>query len=478
MNRTLIAIALSVLAWSAIFGSLPTPAMASFQIESVVSDTIDAGDNSALVIDANGDPHLVFTEGAGDLKYARKTGAAWSFENIDVGVFGDGAALALGATGEPHVVYHQGSNLRVARRVGGVWTSYLVDSNVSITQVADIAINSQGQDVVVYKRGDGELIAATQDTGPAGGWVYSIVDTSVFDSANGLPSLAIDANDIVHVSYAGEVGYLQYAKGSGCGTPATCSWSIEIVDPSLYVNSLEARTSIAVDPAGNPHIAYGNLSRKLSFAKKQGGLWSLSVVDTSSGAGARYASLALDSQDLPRITARQSSGSPTGLKYAVQAMPGGPWTIALVDTGATKGYYSSLALDANDVAHVSYAISNGGATFDMRYAVEAVGTSVESGPRVDPAPSALLLRNVPNPFSPRTTIRYEIAVVQPVSIEIYDVAGRRVRSLLSEPAAGVGRREVEWDGRADNGDLLPSGVYVYSLRGEGGVRMRRMTLVR
>lgn len=88
-----------------------------------------------------------------------------------------------------------------------------------------------------------------------------------------------------------------------------------------------------------------------------------------------------------------------------------------------------------------------------------------------------LAQNAPNPFNPTTTIEFGVAAGGGhVTMEIFDVAGRRIRSLLSEPrAAGVWR--VTWDGVNDAGTRVSSGVYFYRLRVGSDEQTRRMTLL-
>jgi flagellar hook assembly protein FlgD len=62
-------------------------------------------------------------------------------------------------------------------------------------------------------------------------------------------------------------------------------------------------------------------------------------------------------------------------------------------------------------------------------------------------------------------------------IRIYNVLGQLVRAL-SAPVRGAGLYTVDWDGRSDRGDEVPSGVYVYVLSLEQGVFAGKMTLVR
>lgn len=93
-------------------------------------------------------------------------------------------------------------------------------------------------------------------------------------------------------------------------------------------------------------------------------------------------------------------------------------------------------------------------------------------------PGAARLRSVsPNPCNPRTAITYELATDGPATLELYDVAGRLVRSLAHgvQPA---GRHQVTWDGRDDGGREAPSGTYLVRLRAGGSTALQKLMLVR
>ena len=91
----------------------------------------------------------------------------------------------------------------------------------------------------------------------------------------------------------------------------------------------------------------------------------------------------------------------------------------------------------------------------------------------DAVPTVFALRqNYPNPFAGRTTIEYDLAVPEAVRIEVYDVTGRRVATLVDETQS-AGRYEVAWEA-----DALPSGVYVYRIEAGSFRDMQKTVLVR
>ncbi|MEK7315158.1 MAG: FlgD immunoglobulin-like domain containing protein, partial [Candidatus Eisenbacteria bacterium] len=102
-------------------------------------------------------------------------------------------------------------------------------------------------------------------------------------------------------------------------------------------------------------------------------------------------------------------------------------------------------------------------------------------PGAGPAPPARpwLSQNRPNPFNPSTVIGFGVAGPEraDVRLRVYDVSGRLVSTLVSR-RFDPGYHEVRWDGRADRGGALASGVYL--LRAEIGPATfsRKLALIR
>ena len=99
-----------------------------------------------------------------------------------------------------------------------------------------------------------------------------------------------------------------------------------------------------------------------------------------------------------------------------------------------------------------------------------------------PVPRVYALRqNYPNPFNPSTTIAFEIPggldSPNPVSLCIYDIHGRCIKTILTSDL-NPGSYQITWNGRDVRGELVPSGVYFYTLRNSQEVLTRKMTLVK
>lgn len=125
-------------------------------------------------------------------------------------------------------------------------------------------------------------------------------------------------------------------------------------------------------------------------------------------------------------------------------------------------------------------ISNYGETTSDHYPVWATFdfttlTSVERPQTRNEIPSRVSLeQNYPNPFNPTTQITYQLPASQKVTLQVYDMLGREVSTLVDNQRMTAGSHTVNFDG---NG--LASGIYIYRLRlADGSTRMRKMTLIK
>jgi len=84
----------------------------------------------------------------------------------------------------------------------------------------------------------------------------------------------------------------------------------------------------------------------------------------------------------------------------------------------------------------------------------------------------------PNPFNPATCLRFELPRPQNVHLAVYDLSGRRVRTLLAGERRSAGRHDVTWRGCDDAGRRLASGTYVARLEAGGEVQTRLMVMVK
>ena len=90
-----------------------------------------------------------------------------------------------------------------------------------------------------------------------------------------------------------------------------------------------------------------------------------------------------------------------------------------------------------------------------------------------------LHQNFPNPFNPDTTIKYDLAESADVTLQIYNVLGQVVRTLVASEAQNAGRYQIRWNGMDDRGVSVSSGIYFYQISAEGKFQnVRKLMLLK
>ena len=124
----------------------------------------------------------------------------------------------------------------------------------------------------------------------------------------------------------------------------------------------------------------------------------------------------------------------------------------------------------------------------MFYKISAVDFSgnesefaAPSGPTVGIADSGLpttlqFYPGAPNPFRSATMLRFALPVDSKVELSVYDVTGRRVRSL-ADHTFDAGIHTIRWNGRDDAGRTLPPGLYLTRFNANGVLRTQRVVRV-
>ena len=154
-----------------------------------------------------------------------------------------------------------------------------------------------------------------------------------------------------------------------------------------------------------------------------------------------------------------------------------------------RGAAPDFVPDPQDPLHVTTAVAwtDPAGGFDVFYKVSAVDFAGNESPAAGPdgltgvaAPPArfALHPNAPNPFNPRTVMRFDLPGAAAVTLRIYDVSGRRVRTLLDAAPYPGGRHAVAWEGRDDAGRAVSAGAYFCRIEAGAQVAVRRMMLVK
>lgn len=174
------------------------------------------------------------------------------------------------------------------------------------------------------------------------------------------------------------------------------------------------------------------------------------VTDTSNGSFWVY-------QTVPWLTADPLDGTlPQG---AMQ-----PLTLAFDTTGMADGAYQAWLVIIDNAASSPEIVP-----VDLNVQTYLSGTGV---------PTVFALRgNAPNPFNPSTRISFSVAKAGQAVVDVLDLQGRHVRTLLSG-LVEAGERSLEWDGRDEAGRPVASGSYLARLRADGQVATHKMVLTK
>ena len=87
------------------------------------------------------------------------------------------------------------------------------------------------------------------------------------------------------------------------------------------------------------------------------------------------------------------------------------------------------------------------------------------------------IRNYPNPFNPETTIEFGIKENSNVLIEIYNIKGQKVKTLING-FREAGYHSIIWNGKDSNGKPVASGLYFYRMRTDNYQKIRKMILLK
>ncbi len=148
------------------------------------------------------------------------------------------------------------------------------------------------------------------------------------------------------------------------------------------------------------------------------------------------------------------------------------WTQETCDLSAYAGQTIEIRFRFASDGYVTY---EGWYIDDINLTFDAGGTSgIEDGE----VPAVFALRqNVPNPFNPVTAIEYQLPQAGHVRLDVYNVAGKLVTTLVDETQQ-PGLKSVTWDGTDAKGNKVASGVYLYRIEAGSDVAKKMMVLLK
>lgn len=238
-------------------------------------------------------------------------------------------------------------------------------------------------------------------------------------------------------------------------------------DPNASIDFLvrDAETLAAWDPFG----VMGGRTAEVAVAYSAGG-WN---------SGSTVAGYVHEIPDGSRADVRAAG------KY-----DGGTWTVELMRTLTTSGPDDSVRdVQFDPLQNYDFTVAefdNAGdenhqtdvSVHTLTFAAVGIGDDEDT----NRAPLSFRLdQNYPNPFNPSTVISYVVpgssGSAANVRLEIFDLRGHLVRSLVNERKTG-GEYSVHWDGKDQNGSRINSGIYIYRLQTGEMTAFRKMTLLK
>ena len=146
-------------------------------------------------------------------------------------------------------------------------------------------------------------------------------------------------------------------------------------------------------------------------------------------------------------------------------------TIEMVDT-----VYTDEAIDlGQEYFYRLAALDHAGNKSEYTQAMSATALAIDPASLI---PDVFALhQNYPNPFNPVTQIRYDLPEDSYVSITIYDIMGRNIKSLVNTDQA-AGYRSVRWNATNDLGEPVSAGMYIYMIQAGEFRQTKKMVLLK
>jgi hypothetical protein len=337
----------------------------------VIPESI-GGSFSSLQIDKYGNGHVIYAEENENLmQYSfwdhdlRK----WFTTTLDRG-YGF-CSLVLDSRQRPHISYPQYGQLRYALWDGASWQKQTIPiAAKNISFFTSIALDKQDNPSITFYEvaaGSGEqLLRLRMVTWNRDHWELRTVDSE--PGSGKFNSLAIDSAGRPHVAY-GNVEYksssLRYAHWTGSG------WDNEILEGAGVPGTYRQAVNLILDKNDVPHMAYHNIrDRIVMYATQINGKWQMQAVD-SIGAAAYpdRNGIALDDNGTPYISYYDAKIGVLKLAYR----RGNKWFSEIVDSGFA-GYTSSLQIH-NGIIWLTYSHGPAGG---LKYAYRAVDMQVSA----------------------------------------------------------------------------------------------------
>jgi hypothetical protein len=166
--------------------------------------------------------------------------------------------------------------------------------------------------------------------------------------------------------------------------------------------------------------------------------------------------------------------------FSFSLPPGDSWEYDIHTFGnfADNHIYFNYGINGVSDSTSSSVVCNAWGHHTVYYDDALAGVPHEERPDKPVLPEGFKLhQNVPNPFGMATEIRYDLPARCEVSLAIYDVMGRKIR-VLADAVQPPGYKTALWDGRNDDGEEVPGGIYFYRLAAGDYVGTKKLALLK
>jgi hypothetical protein len=351
----------------------------------------------------------------------------------------------------------------------------------------DVGMNAHPAFVDIDADGDLDMIVGNlngqlmmfRNTGSAGNPSFALVDTSYQNITGGFlfePTFVDIDNDGDKDLFIGQFnGRIKFYRNAGTSQSAAFIAQTSPVD-TIAVGQNSAPTFIDIDNDGDMDLFIGKGDGHLSFYRNIGSasnfipvLQSASYQNITAGQNSVPTFVDIDNDgdfDLfigtseGRIEFYQNNGTPSNAFFSRV-------TNRYANTEAAREAAPAIVdIDNDGDRDIFLGVVKGGIHF---YRNQLISTSVSSASH----PKQLSLsQNYPNPFNPSTEIRLELSSTQHVTLRVYDILGREVRTLMNDQVS-AGEHRVQFDGSS-----VASGVYIYQLITPTTTLVKSMMLLR
>ncbi len=279
------------------------------------------------------------------------------------------------------------------------------------------------------------------------------------------------------------VGWIQDVDGSYTGSAVAMYGSINLFDYSIeadvycYVNNAggSAYTGLVVYADSNNHDFYKmradfDANDRINFSGLKSDTITFLPLYSHNFLGSENPGLfpTTDGWHKMKIEVKTLNADSTAFwcYFDNQLLNGCP----IYDTNSTRNMSGSFGL------YTFQMDADGIPGYFDNIVVNSLATALDNN-LADAPGSFSLEQNYPNPFNPETRISYQLAGSGFISLGIYDLLGRAIKTLVNKDQPS-GRYTIDWNGTDNFGNKVPSGVYMYSLRTGNYFISKKMVLMK